>query len=544
MLNDNKFKNKEDSAYNVESNNIKTFKRKNRGTRMKVLNEEEAKKDDEFYNQYFEENSKDDEFDFKHEEIEEDSFDSDFFKQEEESNEDVDSFDSERQRIRIQKRNEFQKQIERKKPKPKNKNKSKNRIIHTKKLEKDESIKNDSEDKEITVINVEKSESESVKKENFIKRKRELRDRKQVNYNLNLDQTTYEKKSTALLEVNLKENILIFNKRLLYKEENPNPNQKRKKTKMEKYDLFMKEQIKSKGKKEGKTKEEKENKKVKFDLNEKEHTKNELINQNLNIQSIIPANIIHKAQVKDEKWEKLQLLDSQMVNQINFQNKTQKDLLLESIITEIFNNQSLENLQKLDEINKKEISGVIIKKKFNEFVKIKHERNGNVNLTFSKKELVEKIFKNFQNTQTYKQKNHKCAVTGEKAKYFDPLTKQYYLNKEAFKILRERYYVKEEENLLFKIQTLSDLASQKKEKLKKMILSGTTAKRNMVEIISKIGIMKSDPIEIERKQIFNRMNNRNRENCVESRMLLDFNPNKITVSRKIFRDKHSGFIKE
>lgn len=94
-----------------------------------------------------------------------------------------------------------------------------------------------------------------------------------------------------------------------------------------------------------------------------------------------------------------------------------------------------------------------------------------------------------------------------KAKYFDPLTQQYYANIEAFKILREKYFQKEEDSLLFRIQTLSDLASQKKEKLKKLLLSNplsngaSTTGKNIMDIITKIGIMKSEPIDLERRTI-------------------------------------------
>ena len=71
-----------------------------------------------------------------------------------------------------------------------------------------------------------------------------------------------------------------------------------------------------------------------------------------------------------------QLMYSKLINQ---DNKTQKDLLLESIFTAIFNEQSLEMLQKYEEINKREISGVIAKKNFKEFLKVKNNKDGKVN---------------------------------------------------------------------------------------------------------------------------------------------------------------------
>lgn len=462
----------------------KKFGRRNRGTRMNLLSEEEAKKDDEFYNEYFEEKSNDEEFTIKEEEsIEEvDSYDSDFFNEEEESEDIENSYDSERQRNREINRMKM-KQIE-KNAKPKQKNrlgfKNKNR-------------------KEKESVQIEKIEigshsdlndfsNKSEKRTNLLKNKRELteinideqnksralRERKEVNYSETILSQFKQVTFSALIEV--KDNYdMVFDKSIL-KESN-----KRTKTKKEKYEQFINDQKKTKA--------------VKPKINDSNESQPIL-------KSIIPSNIISKSQIKDEKWDKLQKLDSQLASQLNLQNRTQKDLLLESIVTEIFNNQSLENLQRLEDLNKKEISGIFAKKKFNEFVKIKHLREGSINISFSKPEIVTRIFDNFKTSQVYKEKGTKCAITGESAKYFDPLTKQYYSNIEAFKIIREKYHQREEESLLFRIQTLSDLASQKKEKLKKMLLSGTGInKENLMNIVSKIGIMKSDPIEIEKRQI-------------------------------------------
>lgn len=42
-----------------------------------------------------------------------------------------------------------------------------------------------------------------------------------------------------------------------------------------------------------------------------------------------------------------------------------------------------------------------------------------------------------------------------------------YADKEAFKILRERYFQKEEEKLFVRIQILNDLLAQKRDKLRR-----------------------------------------------------------------------------
>ncbi len=43
------------------------------------------------------------------------------------------------------------------------------------------------------------------------------------------------------------------------------------------------------------------------------------------------------------------------------------------------------------------------------------------------------------------------------AKYRDPLTATPYANKEAFKIIREKFFQRDEEKLYFRIQVLNDL---------------------------------------------------------------------------------------
>jgi hypothetical protein len=174
-------------------------------------------------------------------------------------------------------------------------------------------------------------------------------------------------------------------------------------------------------------------------------------------------------------------------------------------------------------------------------------------VTFSNPEIYTKLFENFNRKQEPKERNV-CVVTGQPAKYFDPLTKQYYSDIESFKLIRERYFQKEEDGLLFRIQTLSDLASQKKEKLKKIILSNdngnnSNTTKNIITMVNKYGILKNESVDFEKKatsRIFlnlDRIYNRNRENCIESGMLLSSTPEFIIISKKIFKDKHSNLNK-
>jgi hypothetical protein len=124
-------------------------------------------------------------------------------------------------------------------------------------------------------------------------------------------------------------------------------------------------------------------------------------------------------------------------------------------------------------------------------------------VTFSNPDFYNRIFENF-NKQAEPKERNVCAITGEPARYFDPLTKQHYSSIEAFKTLRERFFQKEEDSLLFRIQTLSDFASQKKEKLKKILLtseSGKDGKTHLMSMVSKYGILKNEGVDFEKKTI-------------------------------------------
>ena len=48
-------------------------------------------------------------------------------------------------------------------------------------------------------------------------------------------------------------------------------------------------------------------------------------------------------------------------------------------------------------------------------------------------------------------------MTGERALYKDPLTGTPYANKEAFKIIREKFFHRDEDKLYVRLQVLNDL---------------------------------------------------------------------------------------
>jgi len=307
--------------------------------------------------------------------------------------------------------------------------------------------------------------------------------------------------------------------------------------------------------------------------------------ENINIQNEEENKKIIKKFKKPEKQE------GTVAVKYNFMQEklSQKDLLIEAIFTEYYNIQSLQEMQRLEDLNKKEIP-TQGRREFTEYVRFvkrvvtnskeeklreeviinstnlpgvnqenevdeKVDRNApevefktktvkssemkdeqempisssieNIQIvrnppsitqtpdkkaplaeshdnyvTFSNPLVYEKIFENFNKTSEPKEKKT-CVITGLPAKYYDPLTKQHYSNIESFKILRERYFQKEEDSLLFRIQTLSDFASQKKEKIKKLILSnenGTSeASKNLLNMVNRYGILRNDSEYFDKK---------------------------------------------
>eukprot|EP00826_Nyctotherus_ovalis_P018886 TRINITY_DN1573_c0_g2_i1.p1 TRINITY_DN1573_c0_g2~~TRINITY_DN1573_c0_g2_i1.p1 ORF type:complete len:368 (+),score=118.86 TRINITY_DN1573_c0_g2_i1:323-1426(+) len=67
----------------------------------------------------------------------------------------------------------------------------------------------------------------------------------------------------------------------------------------------------------------------------------------------------------------------------------------------------------------------------------------------------------------FNRKALQCTISGKRAKYLDPMTKMAYATKDAFKILREKFYQLEEEKLQQRIQALNELLSLKKDKRKR-----------------------------------------------------------------------------
>lgn len=141
---------------------------------------------------------------------------------------------------------------------------------------------------------------------------------------------------------------------------------------------------------------------------------------------------------------------------------TPLELMQEAAFTELINKRSLEALEKLENERVNEI--VNRKSVFDpdeRIIRFKQtNKNGQFQSTFMFPS-ADHYPKNF-NTKISKKEAQRfqqpiCPITGKPAKYRDPLTQQPYADKEAFKILREKYFQKEEEKLFIRIQVLSDL---------------------------------------------------------------------------------------
>ena len=338
---------------------------------------------------------------------------------------------------------------------------------------------------------------------------------------------------------------------------------------------------------------------------EKSNTKNDNSNKKqvieVKITNIQKKDLISEENQKEENKEKNEINNE--IKEVKDNNEKEKDK--EMIIEENAHEEKIENKEEIkteeEKLKEKELNEQKEKelkeqkekelkeqkekekeeehKKLMEEYKEREKKLNKITVTFTNKDYFRSIFASMNKKPIKDKKEKICIITGKPAKYFDPLTKNYYSTIEAFKILRERYFQKEEDCLLFKIQTLSDLASQKKERLKKMIMQesenaksqndlnintksnsiridsetmtveeqddtgskiGMGINSTLLKMINKFGLLRKDGKSEEKKVISHRIYNRNRENCVESGMLLEANKYKLIISKKIFKDKYSS----
>ena len=356
------------------------------------------------------------------------------------------------------------------------------------------------------------------------------------------------------------------------------------------------EKEKEKEKEKSNSKNDSSNKKQIIEVKITNVQKNDLINEEKKKEENKENNVINNdiKEIKEaeenkenKEKDKEMIIEEKMKEEnieIKDEIKTEEEKIKEKELKEL--NEQKE--KELKEQKEKELKEQQEKQKEEEYKKLMEEyqerekKLNKITVTFTNKEYFRSLFASMNKKPIKDKKEKICIITGKPAKYFDPLTKNYYSTIEAFKILRERYFQKEEECLLFKIQTLSDLASQKKERLKKMIMQetenakaqndlninnninksnsiridsetmtvenqddtgskmGMGVNSTLLKMINKFGLLRKDGGSEEKKVISHRIYNRNRENCVESGMLLEANKYKLIISKKIFKDKYSS----
>ena len=113
-----------------------------------------------------------------------------------------------------------------------------------------------------------------------------------------------------------------------------------------------------------------------------------------------------------------------------------------------------------------------------------------------------------------------------------------YENKQEERIeekLEEEYKKEQKKQLLLDSKRFVKKKLENKDRNK--FMSSNSA---LLKMINKFGLLKNDGGNEEKKVISHRIYNRNRENCVESGMLLEANKVKLIISKKIFKDKYSS----
>eukprot|EP00742_Colponemidia_sp_Colp-10_P011900 GILJ01013290.1.p1 GENE.GILJ01013290.1~~GILJ01013290.1.p1 ORF type:complete len:675 (+),score=167.54 GILJ01013290.1:30-2027(+) len=153
---------------------------------------------------------------------------------------------------------------------------------------------------------------------------------------------------------------------------------------------------------------------------------------------------------------------------------SQEEMLAEAAVTEVFNQQSLEELLKVEEEKRKDPSekpkfvGPMIR-----YVdSARPDSKVCTTLTFTDVTDWPTLFN--QEPDPYPTKAV-CGVTKAVAKYYDPATETFYSTVDAFKILRERRWAKDEELLQSRINLITNLVTAKRQRQLKLEASAKAA---------------------------------------------------------------------
>ncbi|CAI2366951.1 unnamed protein product [Moneuplotes crassus] len=166
-----------------------------------------------------------------------------------------------------------------------------------------------------------------------------------------------------------------------------------------------------------------------------------------------------------EKWS--ELLSKDKLSPI--------EKIQEAALTEIINKESLSYLQELENERVNEMVYRDRRPKGPSVKLIQDVKPGHYNsrMVFPSSDFYPKNFntkKERRGNSKYLSKNYQmntCMITGKKAKYRDPLTLTPFANKDGFRVVRERYFQKEEDKINMRIHVINELLNQKKDKLKR-----------------------------------------------------------------------------
>ena len=132
---------------------------------------------------------------------------------------------------------------------------------------------------------------------------------------------------------------------------------------------------------------------------------------------------------------------------------TQKEMLEQAAIVEMYNTHDLKKLISLEENNKVNLVAQKDKKINATWRYTESNRNGKRKITIWHTEPL-------SNFIISKPKKKICSITGQAAKYTDPLTGLHYSNKEAFKKIRDDYYSAQEKIIQEHVKNLEEQLNQ------------------------------------------------------------------------------------
>ena len=235
-------------------------------------------------------------------------------------------------------------------------------------------------------------------------------------------------------------------------------------------------------------------------------------------------NPVNKAQKNDERKREIKEKNKAFLEMHGIHGDTQdkwieilsKDKLTpmekiqEAAFTEIINKESLNYLQELENERVNEMVYRDRRPKGPSVKLIQDIKPGHYNsrMVFPSSDFYPKNF----NTRKEKRKESQryqmstCMITGKKARYKDPLTLTPFANKQAFKVVRERFFQKEEDKLNMRIHIINELLNQKRAKLKRFrnFEAGYDVSQDQSQAVSKSNDTSGQPFTTQNSNVSNK----------------------------------------